>query len=105
MASPKLLLSDEPETGLNIDDREALLEALNAIVGDRPSMVLFWAPTILRSCPRPPRMQFLRAGQVVAAGPIDGTITLGSLSACFNRELHVHRGYGRWTARSQQLSE
>src|SRR5439155_1257503 len=40
----------------------------------------------------------LRAGRVLAAGPIDDTLTTESLSATFDLKLEVTRRGNRWTA-------
>jgi iron complex transport system ATP-binding protein len=53
----------------------------------------------------PPAMThalLLRAGQVVASGPIETTLTAPALSDCFGLGLQVERRDGRWTARSAQ---
>jgi iron complex transport system ATP-binding protein len=42
----------------------------------------------------------LRGGRVIAAGPIETTLTPWSLSECFRMPLGVERRDGRWTARA-----
>jgi iron complex transport system ATP-binding protein len=105
MASPQLLPLDEPATGLDIAGREDLLDALDAIAAERPGLSTVLVTHHLEELPSSTsHALMLRAGQVIASGPITETLTSGGLSACFDHELHVERIGGRWTVRSQHLS-
>ena len=41
-----------------------------------------------------------REGRVVASGPIEESLTAGTLSQCFGLNLVLEQRDGRWTARS-----
>jgi ABC-type hemin transport system ATPase subunit len=44
----------------------------------------------------------VRRGRVTAAGPIDDVLTGEGLSACYEREVDVHRINGRWAAQARR---
>jgi iron complex transport system ATP-binding protein len=101
MASPPLLLLDEPSAALDLTARETLLAALNALADTQP-----WLATVLVAHqledlpPSTTHALLLRHGHVVAAGPVDEVLTGAPLSACFGMEVRVRRDDDRWTARS-----
>jgi iron complex transport system ATP-binding protein len=92
-------------TGLDIAGREDLLDALNTVAADHPRLSTVLVTHHLEELPSSTsHALMLRAGQVIASGPITETLTSSGLSACFDHELHVERIGGRWTVRSQHLS-
>ena len=103
MTDPELLLLDEPAAGLDLGGRERLVATLDALASDpaAPSMVLV-THHVEEIPPAMTHALLLRAGQVVASGPIETTLTAPALSDCFGLGLQVERRDGRWTARSAQ---
>lgn len=55
MPEPRLLLLDEPATGLDLPGREQLIEALASLRTAHPGWRRCWSPTTWRSCRRTPR--------------------------------------------------
>jgi iron complex transport system ATP-binding protein len=101
MASPPLLLLDEPASALDLPARETLLAALNLLAGTQPRLATVLVSHQLEDLPpSTTHALLLRHGQVVAAGPVDEVLTSAPLSACFGLEVRVRRDDDRWTARS-----
>ncbi len=101
MTDPELLLLDEPAAGLDLGAREQLVATLENLAADplAPAMVLV-THHVEEIPPSMTHVLLLREGRVVAAGPIDETLTPWSLSECFRMPLGVERRDGRWTARA-----
>lgn len=101
MTDPELLLLDEPAAGLDLGAREQLVTTLEGLAADpaAPAMVLV-THHVEEIPPSMTHVLLLRQGRVVAAGPIDETLTPWSLSECFRMPLGVERRDGRWTARA-----
>ena len=101
MASPPLLLLDEPAAALDLPARETLLTALGALAEARPDLATVLVAHQLEELPpSTTHALLLRNGQVVAAGPVAEVLTGGPLSACFGIEVRVRRDDDRWSARS-----
>ena len=99
MGTPDLLLLDEPTAGLDLGGREALVARLAdlAAAPDSPPTVLVTHHTE-EIPPGFTHALLLRAGQVLAAGPLDETVTADSLSACFGTTVTLERRAGRFIA-------
>jgi len=98
---PGLVLLDEPTAGLDLGAREDLVARL-AHLADDPST----PPTVLVTHhveeipPGFTHALVLRAGRVVAAGPIAEVLTAETLSAAFGLPLLLDRRDGRYAARA-----
>lgn len=95
MADPELLLLDEPNAGLDLGAREALLQRFSGLAEDpgAPPMVL--VTHHLEEIPvGATHLLLIRAGRVVASGPLAETLTTEALSDCFGLDLTVVR-HGR----------
>ena len=97
MTDPELLLLD----GLDLGARERLVMTLDALARDpyAPAMVLV-THHVEEIPPGMTHAMLMRDGRVVAAGPIESTLTPGTLSECFGVPLQVERQEGRWIARA-----
>ncbi len=99
VAGPRLLLLDEPGSGLDLGGRETLLAALGHVVaGDSGLTIVFTTHHLEELPPETTHALLLREGRVVAAGPADDALTSSSLSACFGLDVLVERSAGRWRA-------
>lgn len=101
MTDPELLLLDEPAAGLDLGGREDLVGRLGELALDEfaPTMVL-----VTHHVEEIPagitHALLLRDGAVVAAGPLEETLTSQVLSDTFGLALDLSRDHGRWAARA-----
>jgi iron complex transport system ATP-binding protein len=101
MSDPELLLLDEPTAGLDLGGRETLVSTLGQIATDDASPATVLVTHHVEEIPGGiTHALLLRGGKIVAAGPIDETLTAENLSACFGVSLDVAHQNGRWNARS-----
>lgn len=103
MTDPELMLLDEPAAGLDLRGREDLVARLQALAEDvtAPAMVLV-THHVEEIPPGFTDILMLREGRVVAAGPLEVTLTAENLSATFGLPLVVDRHGPRWAARAAQ---
>jgi iron complex transport system ATP-binding protein len=99
MPRPDLLLLDEPAAGLDLPAREDLLSRLAVLAGDpeAPTMVLV-THHLEEIPPGVTHVLLLREGGVVAAGPVEETLTAPLLSQAFGLAVHLEHRESRWTA-------
>jgi iron complex transport system ATP-binding protein len=100
MSDPELLLLDEPAAGLDLGGREDLVSTLSVLAHDpmSPATVLV-SHHVEEIPPGFTHVLLLRDGAVVAAGPIDGTMTEENLSETFALPLELEARDGRFAAR------
>jgi iron complex transport system ATP-binding protein len=103
MTDPELMLLDEPAAGLDLAGREDLVQRLGDLAADTeaPAMVLV-THHVEEIPPAFTDVLMLREGKVVAAGPLELTLTAENLSATFGLPLVLERHDGRWTARARR---
>ena len=99
MSNPELLLLDEPGAGLDLGGREDLVARLSTLAGDAsaPAQVLV-THHVEEIPPGFTHALLLRAGRVVAGGPIQDIITPGLLSATFDQPIALSRIGERYSA-------
>ena len=101
MTDPELMLLDEPAAGLDLGAREDLVARLATLAGDveAPALVLV-THHVEEIPPGFTDILMLRGGRVVAAGPIESTLTAENLSETFGVTLELDRHGARWSARA-----
>ena len=92
ICGPRLLLLDEPATGLDLAAREQLLETIDLLDETHPGTASVLVTHHLEELPATTtHAVLLTAGRVVAAGPIGEVITTGNVSAAFDYPIEVRR--------------
>jgi iron complex transport system ATP-binding protein len=101
IADPCLVLLDEPAVGLDLAAREALIAALDRLREERPGLTSILVTHHVEEIPRTTtHALLLRRGRVVAAGPIQSTLTSDNLSLSFGLPVECEMREGRFFARA-----
>ena len=101
MTDPELMLLDEPAAGLDLGGREDLVRRLGAIAADEDAPALVLVTHHVEEIPPGfTHVLLLREGAVVAAGPIEATLTGDNLAATFGIPLELTRVRDRYSARA-----
>ncbi|MGY5764534.1 ABC transporter ATP-binding protein [Brachybacterium sp. DNPG3] len=104
MTDPELLLLDEPAAGLDLGGREALVRTLGRLAKDPATPVTVLVTHHVEEIPPGyTHVALLRRGALVAAGPIEETLTSQNLTATFGLPLVAEKRGQRFTARSLSL--
>ncbi|WP_424186867.1 ABC transporter ATP-binding protein [Actinokineospora sp. G85] len=101
MPSPRLLLLDEPATGLDVAGREQLLERIDVLQRTYPGLASVLVTHHLEELPPgTSHVLLLRDGQALASGPAAQVLTSDQVSECFDHPIHITRADGRWSVRA-----
>lgn len=101
---PRLLLLDEPATGLDLPDRVQLLGPLNASREAHPLPATVLVTHHLEELPAGTThaLLLLRDGRALAQGPAAEVLTGDQIGKCFDLPLTRKRQGGRWTVRDDR---
>lgn len=104
MASPRLMILDEPCAGLDPVAREHFLQFLGRLARARGGRTATSAPTMIlvthhveEIVPIFSHVLILKAGRVLAAGPRSRVLTSTTLSDAFDAPVHLGRARGRYS--------
>ena len=99
MTDPELLLLDEPAAGLDIAGRESLVATLNELTEDEYAPATVLVTHHVEEIPAAfSHVLLMRGGRVVAAGPMEHTLTEEALSETFGMALSLETRNGRFFA-------
>ncbi|MDQ0811068.1 iron complex transport system ATP-binding protein [Streptomyces sp. B3I7] len=100
MPEPRLLLLDEPATGLDLPGREQFIEALDSLREEHPRLATVLVTHHLEELPPgTSHALLLREGCVSARGPAGQVLTGDQVGKCFDLPLALDRHGGRWSVR------
>ncbi|WP_298866974.1 ABC transporter ATP-binding protein [uncultured Microbacterium sp.] len=101
MTDPELLLLDEPTASLDLGSREELLQLLSAYAASPYTPAMIMVTHHVEEIPVGfTHVMLLRAGGIVAAGPIAETLTAETLSEAFGMPIALTSEGGRYAARA-----
>jgi iron complex transport system ATP-binding protein len=102
ISGPRLLLLDEPSTGLDVAAREQLLETVDSLGQAHPDVASILVTHHLEELPTTTTHALLIAeGRTVASGTARETVTTDNVTAAFSHPVQVGYHDGRWTARAK----
>ncbi|MFI5472466.1 ABC transporter ATP-binding protein [Streptomyces cacaoi] len=105
MPEPRLLLLDEPATGLDLPGREQLIDALDSLRRTHPRLATVLVTHHLEELPTgTTHALLLRDGRALAQGPAADVLTGDRVGKCFDLPLALERHGGRWTVRIERRS-
>jgi len=101
MSDPKLLLLDEPASGLDLPSREELMQSLSSLVSESLSPPVIMVTHHVEEIPKGfSHILFLKEGSAMESGPINEKLNPENLSKCFDIDLEIRGFNGRWSAQS-----
>ncbi|SCD44296.1 MULTISPECIES: ABC transporter ATP-binding protein [unclassified Streptomyces] len=101
MPKPRLLLLDEPATGLDVAGREQLIERIDTLQQTHPELASVLVTHHLEELPPgTTHAMLLRDGRCLAAGPVEEILTGDLVSRCFDHPVRLFRDEGRWSVRT-----
>ena len=101
MTDPELLLLDEPAAGLDLSGRESLVRTLSELAQDPYAPASVLVTHHVEEIPAGiTHALLLKAGEIVAAGPLRETLTAENLTETFDLALTLTEAGGRFAARA-----
>jgi iron complex transport system ATP-binding protein len=101
MTDPELLLLDEPAAGLDLAGRESLVTALGDLAQDQYAPATVLVTHHVEEIPNGiTHAMLLKAGEIMAVGPLRDTLTADNLTKTFEVDLSLVEADGRWAARA-----
>ncbi|KAB1644140.1 ABC transporter ATP-binding protein [Gulosibacter chungangensis] len=101
MTDPEMLLLDEPSASLDLGARENLLASLTTYAASEFAPAIVMVTHHVEEIPLGiTHALLIRDGRIVAAGPLDDTLTAASLTATFGIPLELDFHNGRYAARA-----
>jgi iron complex transport system ATP-binding protein len=99
MGDPRVVILDEPSSGLDLGGREGLVQSLAELAADVAAPpIVFVTHHVEEIPPGFTSLLVLRDGHVVARGPLEETLTAELLSDVFGLPLRLRHDGGRWSA-------
>lgn len=101
LPAPRLLLLDEPSTGLDVAAREQFLTIIDELHQAQPDLATVMVTHHLEELPTTTTHAMLvRAGRVHASGLAADVLSTERVSECFDHPIEIENRAGRWQARA-----
>lgn len=101
MTDPELLLLDEPTASLDLGSREELLALLSGYASSPSTPAMLMVTHHVEEIPVGfTHVLLMREGRIVAAGPMEQSLTAETLSETFGMPITLSREDGRYAARA-----
>ncbi len=103
VSEPRLLLLDEPSTGLDVAAREQLLETIDTLEQSHPEVASILVTHHLEELPSTTTHAMLVShGRLTAVGTVHEVVTTANVTAAFEHPIEVSFDDGRWGARARR---
>ncbi len=103
LTEPRLLLLDEPSTGLDVAAREQLLETIDLLHETQPELATILVTHHLEELPESTTHAMLIAhGRLLAAGYANEVLTTELVTESFDYPIGIEHRDGRWHARARR---
>lgn len=105
VSEPRLLLLDEPTTGLDVAAREQFLETVDGLAETAPELTTILVTHHLEELPESTSHAVVIAhGEIVAAGEVGKVVSTDVISRAFEHPIRVSQEEGRWAARAGKVA-
>lgn len=102
IAEPKLMLLDEPATGLDFPGREALLATIDELTRSHADLPTVMVTHHLEELPTTvTHVMLMKEARVLATGRAQEMLTSAWISECYGFPITVQQFQGRWSARAE----
>ncbi|MBP9115090.1 MAG: ATP-binding cassette domain-containing protein [Acidimicrobiia bacterium] len=102
LTNPKLLLFDEPSTGLDVSARESFLSSVDSMHKLQPDLTTVMVTHHFEELPETTtHAMLIKDGSILYSGVAKKILTSDNVSECFNYPIEIDYRLRRWNARAK----